>query len=267
MASQIGLEAISITDHDTLEGTRQALTCDKSPHLQFITGIEISVAAPPGVDIQGGLHVLGYGIDPDNVPLQKVLNNFKAIRDGRTVRILERLADLGLHLTLDQVNAEVGEGTAGRPHVARAMIRAGMAADINDAFDHYLGDGKAAYVGKERLSCGQAFDLIHGAGGIPVLAHPYLIDRRGADAFKSLVAQMCDMGLKGLEAYYPEHTPQATRDYLDVARQFNLLVTGGTDFHGDVTPHIQMGSGRGDLKVPKSIFEALMAARPASHAC
>ncbi len=262
MASRIGLEAISITDHDTSEGARQALQSFIPAHLKFITGIEMSAAGPKGFQIKGGLHILGYGIDPEDGSLVQMMNKLREIRENRTIRIIEKLNGLGLALTLEQVEAEVGKGTAGRPHVAKAMIRAGLARDINDAFDRYLADERPAYVGKERVSCRQAFDLIHGAGGLPVLAHPYLIERGDMAALKKLVGQLCDMGLKGLEAYYPQHTPEATAQYLELADHYHLLVTGGSDFHGEVTPDIQMGIGSGDLRVPSDLYQALVSYRP-----
>lgn len=266
MASRIGLEAISITDHDTLAGTRQALECNISPNLRFITGIEISAACPADSRVKGSLHILGYGIDPDDVPLRQMLDKFKMIRENRTERILERLNALGVQLTMEQVIVEVGEATAGRPHVARALIRAGLATDINDAFDRYLGDDRPAYVGKERISCRQAFELIHGAGGVPVMAHPYLVKCRDAETLKALVGQLCDLGLKGIEVYYPRHSPEATAQYLSLAKEYNLLVTGGSDFHGEVTPDLQMGLGTGDLRVPYALYDALLSSRSIKHA-
>ncbi len=265
MASRIGLEAISITDHDTLEGTRLALQSPIPSHLKFITGVEMSASGPPGNLMKGGLHILGYGIDPDDPPLQQMLDKFKKIREKRTAHILERLNALGISLTMEQVVAEVGDATAGRPHVANAMIRAGLATDINDAFDRYLGVDRPAYVGKERISCRQAFELIHGAGGVPVLAHPYFVKCRDAETLKALVGQLRDMGLKGVEVYYPRHTLEATAQYLELAKEFNLLVTGGSDFHGEVTPDIQMGCGCGDLQVPYALYQTLLSSGSIRH--
>ncbi len=261
LASELGLEAVAITDHDTLEGTRQAFLYPLPPALHIITGIEISAASPGGDIAQGGLHILGYGIDPDDRPLGRTLARFRKIREERTRRIVERLVELGLPLTLEQVNAEVGEGSAGRPHVASAMIRAGLATDINDAFDRYLGDGCPAYVGKERISCRDAFDLIHAAGGVPVLAHPYLVKCNGTQGLEALIRQLRPIGLMGLEVYYPRHTHEETTRYVQLARKFDLLITGGTDFHGTVTPDIQMGCGGGDLRVSYAHFQALIASR------
>ena len=257
MAAQIGLDAISITDHDTLTGTRQALQTPFPPDLHFITGIEISAAVSADCGIRGGIHLLGYGIDPENAVLNTTLTRFSNVRAARIRTIVERLNTLGIELTLTQVNAQVGEGVAGRPHVAAAMIKAGYARDVDDAFDRFLGNDRPAYVGKERLDCRTALELITNAGGIPVLAHPYLVDHRDPNIFSAFVGQLCEMGLRGIEVYYPHHTREAVARYLLLADQFDLLVTGGSDFHGQLMPDVQLGSGRGDLYVPTMLYDAL----------
>ncbi len=262
LASRIGLQAISITDHDTLEGTRQALESHIPPHLEFISGIELSVAGPADGRMKGGLHILGYGIDPTDTTLRARLAKFRKIRAARSQHIVRRLNALGLDLTMEQVGAEVGEASAGRPHIANAMVRAGLVADINDAFGRYLGVDRPAYVGKERIPYHRAFELIQEAGGIAVLAHPYLVKCRDDAALKELLGQLRDAGLQGLEVYYPQHTPKATARYLKLAKAFNLLVTGGTDFHGEVTPEIEMGCGSGNLCVPYDLYARLLASLP-----
>ena len=258
LACRSGLKAIAITDHDTLDGTRQALECGIPAKLHFITGVEISTHPAMGLDSGDSLHILGYGIDPRHSGLEQTLNKFQQVRMERIHRILDRLRKLGIPLTMEQVAAEVGEGTAGRPHVASAMIQAGAVADIDEAFQKYLRKGCPAYVGKERLDCLQAFELIRAAGGIPVLAHPVLIPCRSDTELADLVAALCKIGLKGLEAYYTEHTPQAVARYKALAEKFGLSVTGGSDFHGQVNPHVQMGKGTGDLHVPYELFETLI---------
>jgi predicted metal-dependent phosphoesterase TrpH len=258
MASRVGLMAIAITDHDTLQGSRQALEQGIPSTLHFLTGVEISAQPPAGCASNGSLHILGYGIDPNHDELGRTLNKFQQVRNERTHRILERLHHSGIALTMEQVMAEVGQGAAGRPHVASAMVKAGIVADIDEAFQKYLRKGCPAYVGKERLSCIQAFELIQAAGGIPVLAHPYLIPCRGERELTDLVASLCKFGLKGIEVYYTEHPPQAVAQYMALAEQYGLAITGGSDFHGQVTPHVQIGRGTGGLHVPYSVFEKLI---------
>ena len=258
MAARIGLDAIAITDHDTLMGARQAFQSNFPSALRFISGVEISTALPENSGIRGGIHVLGYGIDLEDEALGQSLEKFKKIRDNRIDKIVERLNSLGVDITLEQVHAEVGSGVAGRPHVASAMIKTGVARNVDDAFNRYLGDEGPAYVPKERFDCQKAFDLIVNAGGVPVLAHPYLVKCPDFEALSELVARLCDMGLRGIEVHYPQHTPKAVAQYLSLADKFGLIVTGGSDFHGRLTPDIQLGRGRGDLHVPTSLFDQLL---------
>jgi predicted metal-dependent phosphoesterase TrpH len=266
MAARAGLQAIAITDHDTLNGSRQAFNGDIPASLAFLTGVEISVHAPSASRIDDSLHILGYGVDPNDSELLEALDQFQKIRSTRVHRIVDRLNALGVAMTIEQVMREAGGGTPGRPHVAMAMVNAGYAEHINDAFDRYLANGRPACVSKERMTCERAFELIHGAGGIPVLAHPYLIPCRGSDGLVLLVEQLCGIGLKGIEVYYPQHTPEAVAQYSKLGKKYGLLATGGSDFHGALIPEIAMGSGEGDLYVPYALYEKILSAYPAVSA-
>ena len=258
LAARSGLQAIAITDHDTLEGSRQALRQDIPPGLHFITGVEISAQAPESCRAGGSLHILGYGVDPEHQLLTDTLRRFQRIRETRTHRVLDRLHALGIKLTLEQVLAEVGDGAPSRPHVASAMVKAGIVADIEEAFQKYLKKGRPAYVSKERLDCRQTIDLIRTAGGIPVLAHPYLIPCTKPDDLNELIEMLCSLGLQGLEVYYPKHPPEVVRQYLAMAEKNGLIATGGSDFHGALTPEIELGRGAGDLYVPYELFERMI---------
>jgi 3',5'-nucleoside bisphosphate phosphatase len=265
MADQLGLKAIAITDHDTLDGCRQAFKGDIPPSLGFITGIEISVQAPDECNIGESLHILGYGINPEDRALLQALDKFQNIRNTRIHKTVKRLNQLGIPLEIQQAMDESKDGTVGRPHVATAMVKAGYARDINDAFDRYLGNGQPACISKERMACSRAFELIRDAGGIPVLAHPYLIPCKGSDCLDRLVNRLCDIGLKGIEIYYPQHTPDAVAQYKSLADKYGLLATGGTDFHGELIPDIEMGCGGGDLFVPYELFEKLISTHPTNY--
>lgn len=258
MAVDKKLRAIAITDHDTLAGSRSVLAGPIPDHLHFLTGVEISTAAPAGFQMGGSLHILGYGVDPAYAPLEKALAGLQKSREERIPRIIDLLNRTGIAVTLPEVTALVGDGCAGRPHVAQALIRAGAATDVNDAFDRYLAKGQPAYVEKRRLDCRVAIDLIRAAGGIAVLAHPYLVPGGRTESLIELLEPLCDMGLTGIEAYYSRHTAADVAFYLDLAGRYDLMVTGGTDFHGDLIPDIEMGSGLGDLFVPFSLYEALV---------
>lgn len=257
LAADAGLSAVSITDHDTLEGSRWACKHPLPEHMHFITGVEISTRPPDGFSLRGSLHVLGYGIDVDDDPLQEALAELQEARDRRIPEIIARLNRIGIPIGLDQVRDHVGQGTPGRPHIARVLVETGIVPDIDAAFDRYLGKGRPAYVDKYRIGSRRALDLIRQAGGIPVLAHPYLVPNAEA-GLAGLVATLRDLGLMGIEAYYSDHSPQLVAAYLALARRFDLLVTGGSDFHGELTPDIRLGSGRGDLHVPFDLYEALV---------
>jgi predicted metal-dependent phosphoesterase TrpH len=264
MAARQGLEAISITDHDTLTGTRTALSGDVPVGLHFITGVEISAQPPSECRISGSLHILGYGIDPDYPPLVDALTEMQHSRNQRITRIVDRLNAIGIPIALNQVLDEVGQGSAGRPHVASAMIKAGVVADVDEAFDRYLAKGCPAFVSKKRLACSRTMELIRAAGGVPVLAHPCLVrihGNEGKKALDPLVNLLVEMGLEGIEVYYPRHSAQDVADLNDTARRLGLLVTGGSDYHGKISPEIQMGCGLGDLHVPFELFEKLVSSR------
>lgn len=257
LATDIGLQAIAITDHDTLDGTCSAQEGAIPAQLRILSGVELSAAPPSGFPMGGSLHILGYGLDPDCLALKQALAELRAARDQRIPKIIERLNHIGIAISLPQVMDQVGFGSPGRPHIARVLIDMGVATDINDAFDRYLAKGQPAYVDKYRIECRRALELIHLAGGVPVLAHPYLVPG-GHTAVTTLVARLHAMGLMGIEVYYPHHTCEDVACYLDLAQRFELLVTGGTDFHGQVTPNIQLGRGLGDLNIPYALYEALI---------
>lgn len=261
-----GLSAISITDHDTVSGALQALCHGIPATLEFIAGIEISAAYPPSFENSGSLHLLGYGIDPAHPELSRMLEKQRSARSGRNPLILEKLNDMGIPADLAAVAAATGKKDIARPHIADFLVKNGYATDIDDAFDRFLGRGKPAYVDKVRIPAEDAIHLIRAAGGIAVLAHPMLLSGPLFDenpevlpgkGFESLLDPLVSYGLGGIEAYYPGHTPAQTSFLIETAGKRGLLVTGGTDFHGDINPDIEMGTGRGDLAVPYDIFQTL----------
>ena len=258
LARQLNLGAIAITDHDTMAGVKDALAHGIPPSLKFLTGVEISVLPPPSFSYLESFHVLGYSIDPDNTLLNHTLDELQQARKSRNPRILKILKELGFDITLAQVQKEAGECQLGRPHIAQLMIKKGYVQSINEAFDSYLSQGKPAYVDKYRLDCAKAIEIILSAGGVPVLAHPFLIQTQNDKSLEDLVITLMEMGLKGLEVYYPEHSPGKTAHYAEIAKRHGLLVTGGSDFHGSLKPEIKMGSGKGNLSIPYAIYEKLV---------
>ena len=254
------LRAISITDHDSIDGSKAALKAGIPEALKFLTGVELSTAPPPFLPLSGSFHILGYGIDLENFALNRALKLLQKARENRNPAIIDRLNQLGFDITLDQLAVSDDNGQIGRPHIAQAMLQKGYVSSIDDAFDRFLGHDCPAYVDKPRISCQQAIDIIRDAGGIAVLAHPYLLNLTDQKNMEYLITKLKKMGIGGVEVYYPEHSPQATALYEMLARKFNLLMTGGTDFHGKLKPEIQMGSGTGRLFVPFTLYEELSAA-------
>lgn len=258
LAHQLNLGAIAITDHDTMAGVKDALAQGIPPSLKFLTGVEISVLPPPSFSYLGSFHFLGYSIDPDNTLLKHTCSELQQARKNRNPRILKILNELGFNITLTQVQKEAGECQLGRPHIAQVMLKKGYVRSINEAFDRYLSQGKPAYVDKYRLDCAKAIEIILDAGGVPVLAHPFLVQTQNDKILEDLVITLMEMGLQGLEVYYPEHSPEKTAHYAKIANRRRLLMTGGTDFHGSLKPEIQMGSGKGNLSIPYAIYEKLV---------
>ncbi len=252
------LAAISITDHDTIAGSKELLETRRPASPKFLTGVEISATPPPSFHCPGSFHILGYNINVDDPDLNQTLNTLQEARKTRNPRIIKRLNDLGLDICLEEVQHEAGDSQLGRPHIARTLIKKGYVRTVDEAFDNYLGKGKPAYVDKYRLSSSQAISLIAAAGGFPVLAHPSLLECKRIDELERLLKTLIDSGLKGIEVYYPSHLPEETAQYARLASRYGLLQTGGTDFHGEIKPDIQMGRGKGNFSVPYALYETLI---------
>jgi hypothetical protein len=257
MARRLNLRAISITDHDTIDGAKEALAIGIPPSLEFLTGVEISVNPPPAFSCSGSFHILGYGINLDDPPLNHTLVRLQEARKNRNPRIIELLNRMGFDLTLDEIRKGSGECQLGRPHIAKHMVKKGFVQSVSEAFDNYLATDQPAYVDKYRVDCDKAIDVILNAGGIPVLAHPVLLNIND-DALEKLILCLKEMGLRGIEAYYPEQPPDLIARYTQIADRHGLLITGGTDFHGSIKPEIKMGSGRGNFFVPYELYEKLI---------
>lgn len=256
-ARRLNLGAISITDHDTLAGAREALSAGVPPSVKFLTGVEISTHPPASYSLAGSMHLLGYGIRLDEPALNGELARLQAARANRNPEIVRRLNALGLAISYDALVASC-EGQLSRPHIARYLREKGYVASIDDAFDTYLGKGRPAYVDKYRIDWRRAIQLVRDAGGRAVLAHPGLLNLPDENTLERLIVTMTSAGLSGIEVYYPDHTSQQTIRYEALARSHGLIMTGGTDYHGAMTPHIELGIGRGDLHVPYDLYEEIV---------
>ncbi len=234
------MDIIALTDHDNVNGLAEARQA-AAEKLEVLPGVELSTE-----EDQKDRHLLGYLFDPDNEPFLTMLVELRNARVSRADRIVQKLAALGVNVSLERVYALAGAGSVGRPHIARAMLEQGYVSSLQEAFDKYLEDGGPAFVPHYRLAPADAIQLLHQAGGIAVLAHPGRLDGDYHQILESLVP----VGLDGIEVYYPDHTPEIVRDLRQLAAQHNLVMTVGSDFHrreGD-------GSARiGTVKVPPDV--------------
>jgi len=258
LAGNLNLGAISITDHDTIEGSREAIAHGIPPSIKFLTGVEISAAPPPAFTCSGSFHILGYSIRIDDPFLNQTLGRLQDARRSRNPKIIDNLNKLGMDISFSDLIDEFGDKQLGRPNIAQIMLKKGFVGSINEAFDKYLARGKPAYVDKYRIDCKDAIEIILGAGGIPVLAHPFLLKLEKDVLFEKLIITLKAMGLMGMEIYYPLHSRELTAYYVEIADRHGLLITGGSDFHGSIKPDINMGSGKGDLFVPYELYERLI---------
>lgn len=256
-AVQTRIKALALTDHDTIDGSRELFRLPSLP-IPILSGVEISVHVPAIFRVSGGCHLLGYGFSMDDPGISAALDDFQRIRMDRIPRILDRLETFGIYLSLEELQTRCPGGPAGRPHIASLMIEKGYVRSIDEAFDRYLGTGKPAYIDKARLDARTAMALIRHAGGVPVLAHPGLIKTQHPEDTDRLIEWFRGNGLMGIEACYPDHTPAQTAHYLALASQYHLLVTGGTDFHGRIRPEIELGRGKGDFTVPYSYYQDIV---------
>ena len=222
-AARQGLTLLALTDHDTAAGLAEAQETARRFGLSFIGGVEISTDVPTGE-----LHILGYGIDPDCGQLAAALKQFRRASIRRLALMLERLRLLGVDLNEASIVPRGNEHSVGRPHVARALVAGGHVGTISEAFELFLAEGRPAYVRKERARPADVIGLIRRAGGLPVLAHPL-----GVHDLDLLLPVLIAAGLAGLECYYAEYDVEQRQLLAQLADDHGLLVTGGSDFHGD----------------------------------
>lgn len=253
LAKEQGLAAIAITDHDTVAGLGEGLEAGENLHLKVIPGVEISVKHE-----NDQLHLLGYYIDPHNAILLDCLEQLQIYRRERNPIIVQKLKALGFDVSLEEVSALAGGDIVGRPHFATLLVNKGYVADKKQAFERYLASGQPAYVPKERMTPVEGINIIRAAGGVAVLAHPGLLkELEDKNLLQNLLRRLKKEGLQGIEAYYTEHSPETEELLLQLATEENLLVTGGSDFHGSNKPHISLGTGLGNLQIPLQVVEEL----------
>lgn len=227
-AAANGVRTLALTDHDTTAGLAEAGAAAEAAGLRLLSGIELS-ADLDGLDV----HLLGFGFDVAHAPLQEYLAEQREGREGRMRRVVRALADHGLPLDPERVLAIAGEASVGRPHIARAMVEAGHAASVADAFDRWLGNGRPAHVTRERLSPTDAIALLHEAGGAVFAAHPIYLGEDSDDIVRALAGA----GLDGIETYYKHYDAETVAAHHALALELGLAESGGSDYHGLGNPN------------------------------
>lgn len=220
-AHRQGFVTLSITDHDTVEGCPAMARACAEHGLQFIPGVELT-AEYEGLEV----HILGYGFDPGHPELLEQMDRFQAVRQQRIHEMVARLNEMNIPLPVERVFALANCRSPGRPHVARALVEAGVCRDLDEAFERFLKKHRPAWVPKWKVSVPEAIRLLHRAGGVAVLAHP------GLYYADPVLPDLVRAGLDGIECFHTKHTPTVTERYLALAGRYGLVVTGGSDCHG-----------------------------------
>jgi len=242
-AGELGLAAIGIADHDTVDGIEEALEAGKKYSVEVIPSVELSSEFGPAE-----VHILGYFIDWRDKKFRAELHKFQEARKVRAKRMVEKLRRLGVAISYEEVVAAAGDGVIGRPHVAQIMVKHGYVKSRDEAFERYIGDGQPAHVPKYRLSPKKAIQMIHRIGGFAVLAHPVF------SHIDNLLYDLVKFGLDGIEVYHSEHDSAAVEHYEVLANDMHLLMAGGTDSHGGDVP-------LGSVEVPYELLEKMKAKR------
>ena len=257
-ALAMGLEALGISDHDTFAGYDQAVEPARAYSLDLVCAIELSARLESGGARRRTVHLLGYFLhQPPSLEFRAWLGELQAARRERNVRLIAKLRSLGAEIELSEVE-QIGRTLTGRPHFARVLIHKGYATDWEEAFRKYLGESAPGFVEREAPEVPTGIQRILSAGGLPVLAHPVRLGIRNATAEESVISELCDAGLKGIEIYHSDHSDSDQVRYREIAKKFGLAVTGGSDFHGDVKPGVALGTGvSGGLSIPRSVLDEL----------
>jgi predicted metal-dependent phosphoesterase TrpH len=250
LARAAGLTYLAVTDHDTTAALAEAERAAREVGIRLLPGVELSAEGKPGK-----CHLLGLGIDPSHAPLTETLAALSESRRRRNEQMVERLHALGAPLTLDEITALAPPGAnIGRPHFAHALIVRGYVRDNAEAFAKYLADDAAAYVTKKTLTPAAAIDLVHAAGGLCFIAHPGLLRLAEHETYETRLRALQAVGLDGLEAYYSAYTPALTDQLVRLAAKLDLLVTGGSDFHGANKAHVTLGAVLDGGPLPASLL-------------
>lgn len=251
-AARKRLAALALTDHDGVDGLNEAVAEGKRLGIEVIPGVELSADHPDGT-----MHILGFFIDPRHEGFCARLRRLQAARGERNPKIIQKLQNLGLKITYDEVVAASGGGQVGRPHFAKVLVQKGYVSSMQGAFERYLKKGAPGYVEKFRFSPQEVITAIHEAGGVAVLAHPFTLFKDPSAKLDPYLGVLAGIGLDGLEVMYSSYSEEQNRTYRELAEKYHLLPSGGSDFHGSHKPGIDLGTGTGNLQIPVELLEPL----------
>ena len=251
-AAQLNLHGLALTDHDTMEGYQEALAAGNRAGIHIVSGLEISCLHGPL-----SLHMLGYGVDPENAILNQKLQQLQDGRKTRNRQILAKLADLGIQISDDELQENSQCGQTGRPHIARLLVAKRIVSGMDQAFRRYLGKGKPAYVERFCFKAGEAIDFIHGAGGAAVLAHPGILSQ-DMQLQARLVHELVERKLDGLEVFHPSHSKKIQKKLHGLTQRYNLITTGGSDYHGGNHGNKGLAGDKRNICPPDAILEELL---------
>lgn len=251
LAKAAGLSAIALTDHDTVDGLEEAEAAGAACGLPVVRGCELASQTP-----YGEAHIVGLWLPKDISPLQDVLDEMLRNREQRNRDIVQKINELGMEMSYDEVLEESRGGSVGRPHIAAVMLKRKYVSSIREAFNKYMGKNGPAFVARKVLEPQAAVRLLREIGATPVLAHPGLIGCPYA-WLADFVRSLTEAGLTAIEAYHSEHSAAQTREAVELAAANGLDLSGGSDYHGRAKPGISLGTGRGGLRVPAYLLEKL----------
>jgi predicted metal-dependent phosphoesterase TrpH len=252
-ARKHGVDRLALTDHDTTDGLNEAIIAGENNGVIVISGIELSVN-----HASGSLHMLAYGFDKTNPELINMIDKLKHSRSNRNSQIVSKLNELGYNITWESIVEIAGGGVIGRGHIGQVLMQAGYFDSIHTVFDQLLSSGGSAYVDRFKLDIERAIELVHGAGGVAVWAHPGL----HGDELKSMILEQLphwvEVGLDGLESDYNLHSIELRDNLRTIAKKHGIIFTGGSDFHGKLKPDIQLGQGPDGVPVSEECYTGLI---------
>lgn len=256
-ALKMGLEAAALTDHDTVSGVERFLSAAAGTPLRAVAGVELA-----SMLFSKDIHIVGLFIDPADPALLSALEQLRQWREERNAQMVGKIRSKGYEITIDEVLAEAGGESVGRPHMAAVLLRKGYFPDMQSVFNRLIGRNGSCHVLRKYYPVDACIRLIHGAGGLAIWAHPLHAAHGARATLRKIGSRLVTYGLDGLECHYSMFAEEQEHNALDFARERSLLVSGGSDYHGASHPQVKMGTGiDGNLAIPFEIYERLLAAK------